>query len=242
MIDLYGVRPASVGADGRLPRSRTPAAIAQDEPEARVMVGEFPLGSMDNRISDRPEISPRRSSLKTATSMLPPTNGAGLGLASGNSFTHNVYCSRPSRGGRARGTPPQGYSSSFGGGTVNRRVRPPSLSLPECKYEEDEPFLFAISDIRASRRSPEEAQAGANTARTVEKSGEADTGERGSDKHTRRVYASAESGSDSDAAGYFEVQQYDKLPRDRSTSPRRPSLKRTETSQSPSNEPRGRGL
>jgi autophagy-related protein 13 len=187
MVDLYGVRPASMGAGDRQPRSRTPVTTAQDDAEARGMPGEFPVETVDNRVSDRPEISPRRSSLKATTSMLPSTDGAGSGSASGNSFTHHVHRSRLSRGGRGRGTPPQGSLSSFGGGIgdsgsaqSDRRGRPPSFSRPESKYEEDEPFLFTMSDIGASRRSLEEAQGGANTTRTAEKSGEVDTGRRSS--------------------------------------------------------------
>jgi autophagy-related protein 13 len=186
IADLYGVRPASMGAGDRQPRSRMPAAIAQDDSEARDMPADFPVDSVDNRISDRPEISPRRSSLKAITSMLPSTDGAGSGSASGNSFTHNVYRSRLSRGGRGRGTPPHGSSSSFGGGTVDggstisdRRGRPPSFSRPESKYEEDEPFLFTMSDIGASRRSLEETQGGPNFTRMADKNGEADAGKRG---------------------------------------------------------------
>jgi autophagy-related protein 13 len=186
IADLYGVRPASMGAGDRQPRSRAPVAIAPDDPEARGMPGEFPVDTVDNRVSDRPEISPRRSSLKATTSILRSTDGAGSGSASGGSFTHHVYRSRLSRGGRGRGTPPQGSSSSFGGGTVDggsvisdRRGRPPSFSRPESKYEEDEPFLFTMSDIGASRRSLEEAQGGPNTTRTADKSGEADAGKRG---------------------------------------------------------------
>jgi autophagy-related protein 13 len=186
IADLYGVRPASLGAGDRQPRSRVPVTVAQDDPGARGMPGEFPVDTVDNGVSDRPEMSPRRSSLKATTSILPSNDGAGSGSASGNSFTHHVYRSRLSRGGRGRGTPPQGSSSSFGGGTVDggsvisdRRGRPPSFSRPESKYEEDEPFLFTMSDIGASRRSLEEAQGGPNSTRMADKSGEADAGKRG---------------------------------------------------------------
>jgi hypothetical protein len=52
-------------------------------------------------------------------------------------------------------------------------------AMPESKYDEDEPFLLAISDIGASRRSLGEAQGSANTTRAVDRSGEADAGRRG---------------------------------------------------------------
>ena len=184
MVDLYGNRPASMGAGDRQPRTKTPANIAQD-PEVRGMPGEFPPEAVDGRDPDRPDISPRRSSLKAATPILPPTD-AGSGSASGNSFTHHVYRSRVSRGGRGRGTPPQGSSSSFGGGTADggsalsdRRGRGPSFSRPDSKYEEEEPFLFTMSDIGASRRSLEEAQGGPSTTKASDRSGEPDTGRRG---------------------------------------------------------------
>ena len=183
MVDLYGGRPASMGAGDRQPRTRTPVKTTLDK-EVRGMPGEFPPEAVDDGDTDRPEISPRRSSLKATTSMLPSTD-AGSGSASGNSFTHHVYRSRVSRGGRGRGTPPHGSSSSFGGGTADsgsilsdRRGRGPSLSRPESKYDEEEPFLFAMSDIGASRRSLEEPQGGANTAKATDKSGEADAGRR----------------------------------------------------------------
>jgi autophagy-related protein 13 len=189
MIDLYGVRPASMGAGDRQARTRTPVTMPQDDTELRGMPGEFPAEAAENRASERREASPQRSGLKAATSMLPSTDGAGSGSASGNSFTNHVYRSRLSRGGRGRGTPPQGSSSSFGGGTgdsgsvlSDRRGRPPSFSRPDNKYEEEEPFLFAMSDIGASRRSLEEAQGSGNTARPANKSGETDPGKRSNRK------------------------------------------------------------
>lgn len=189
MIDLYGVRPASMGAGDRQARTRTPVTMPQDDTELRSMPGEFPAEAAENRASERREASPQRSGLKAATSMLPSTDGAGSGSASGNSFTNHVYRSRLSRGGRGRGTPPQGSSSSFGGGTgdsgsvlSDRRGRPPSFSRPDNKYEEEEPFLFAMSDIGASRRSLEEAQGSGNTARPANKSGETDPGKRSNRK------------------------------------------------------------
>jgi hypothetical protein len=51
--------------------------------------------------------------------------------------------------------------------------------MPKSKYDEDEPFLFAISDIGASGRSLEEAQGSVDTTRAVDRSGEADVGRRG---------------------------------------------------------------
>jgi autophagy-related protein 13 len=189
MVDLYSVRPASMGASDRQPRTRTLVTMPQDDPELRGMPGEFPAESAENRTSGRPEVSPQRSSRKAATSMLPSTDGAGSGSASGNSFTNHVYRSRLSRGGRGRGTPPQGSSSSFGGGTgdsgsalSDRRGRPPSFSRPDSKYEEEEPFLFAMSDIGASRRSLEETHGSGNTARPADKNGETGPGKRSNRK------------------------------------------------------------
>ena len=186
-VDLYGVRPASMGAGDRQPRPRTTVTMPQDGAEPRGMPGEFPAEAADNRASSRPDISPRRSNLKATTSALSATDVAGSGSASGNSFTHHIYRSRLSRGGRGRGTPPQGSSSSFGGGTVesgsvvsDRRGRGPSFSRPESKYEEDEPFLFTMSDIGASRRSLEEAQGGVNPTKPADRSGETHSERRGS--------------------------------------------------------------
>jgi autophagy-related protein 13 len=185
MVDLYSVRPASMGAGDRQPRTRTLVTMPQDDAELRGMPGEFPAESAENRTPERPEVSPQRSGRKAATSILPSTDGAGSGSASGNSFTNHVYRSRMSRGGRGRGTPPQGSSSSFGGGTgdsgsalSDRRGRPPSFSRPDSKYEEEEPFLFAMSDIGASRRSLEETQGSGNAARPADKSGETAPGKR----------------------------------------------------------------
>ena len=189
MVDLYSVRPASMGAGDRQSRTRTLVTMPQDDAELRGMPGEFPAEAAENRTSERPEVSPRRSGRKAATSMLPSTDGVGSGSASGNSFTNHVYRSRLSRGGRGRGTPPQGSSSSFGGGTgdsgsalSDRRGRPPSFSRPDSKYEEEEPFLFAMSDIGASRRSLEETQGSGNTARPADKSGETGPGKRSNRK------------------------------------------------------------
>ena len=185
MVDLYGVRPASMGAGDRQPRIRTPVTIPQDSTDTRGIPSTFPAEPEDALATQGPEMAPGRSSLKTANSMLQSADGAGSGSASGNSLIHQVYRSRVSRGGRGRGTPPQGSPSSFGGGPGDsgsalseRRGRGPSLSRPESKYDEDEPFLFAISDIGGSRRSLEEAQGSANTTRPVDRSGEADAGRR----------------------------------------------------------------
>jgi len=64
----------------------------------------------------------------------------------------------------------------------DRRGRPPSFSRPDSKYEEEEPFLFAMSDIGASRRSLEETQGSGNTARPADKSGETGPGKRSNRK------------------------------------------------------------
>lgn len=188
LADLYGMRPASMGAGERQSRTRSAATVPQESTE----LGDGPLESLTGAVdvpSSPPEVLPRQSSLrhKTTTTTLPPHDGAGSGSASGNSFTHHVYRSRLARGGqRGRGTPPQGSSSSFGGATgdsgsglSDRRGRGPSFSRPESKYEEDEPFLFAMSDIGASRRSLEEPQGGTYVAKPVEKVNEADSARRG---------------------------------------------------------------
>ena len=178
-LDIYGMRPASMGAGDRQPRPRTAGPLQQES----TMAGDTAVeveGNPINGQQERPAISPRRSSLdhKSAAANVTATDGAGSDSTSGTPYTHHIYRSRLSRGGRGRGTPPQGSTSSFGAGagdsgsaSSDKRGREASFSRPESKYEEDEPFLFAMSDIGASRRSLEETQA--------KPSAEADSSKRG---------------------------------------------------------------
>lgn len=186
LADLYG-RPASMGAGERQPRTRTAANVSLRTTKSGVVPGEV-LTDADNLETNGADVAPSRSPLdrRTTTTMLPTIDGAGSDSASGNSSSHQVHRSRLSRGGRGRGTPPHGSSSSFGGGTgdsgsgfSDRRGRRPSHSRPESKYEEDEPFLFAISDIGASRRSLEEPQGVPYVAKPPDKGSDTDPARRG---------------------------------------------------------------
>ena len=181
-LDIYGMRPASMGAGDRQPRPRTAGPLQQEATisgETAVEAGGNPVDGQQ----ERPAISPRGSSLghKTAAANVTATEGAGSESTSGTSYPHQMYRSRLSRGGRGRGTPPQGSKSSFGAGagdsgstSSDRRGRGASFSRPESKYEEDEPFLFAMSDIGTSRRSLEEFQ-----AKPSDRAAEADSSKRG---------------------------------------------------------------
>ena len=87
-----------------------------------------------------------------------------------------MYRPRIGRG-SGRGTPPQGSSSSLvergsgSGGSSDHRGQRLSFTRPPSNFEDDEPLLFAMSDLSAvqqSRRSLEDA-AGATTSRLQDK-------------------------------------------------------------------------
>ena len=181
IAELYGMRSASMGAEDRQGRNRSAITeqIGLNDIQPDVARGQ---SSISNPQFDHQESAATRSSLKhrILTSTIPGLEGAGSGSASGSSL-HQDYRSRPSRGGAGRGSiKPDGSTSSFGGGTgasggrdhdggsssllLERHVARPSFSRPEDKFDEDEPFLFAMSDLGASRRSLEEARGASSHA------------------------------------------------------------------------------
>jgi len=162
IADLYGMRSASMGAQGRL---GTRQGSARPEERAGVPSATEGVNVEEHSTSRRRDISPRRSSLgqPTFSRTVPANDGTGSGSASGQSSTH-VYRSRLTRGGAGRGvTPPQGSTSSFGGtgGSLERdrdsgsgsgswgRGGLRSGSKPENKSDEDEylPFAMERSDF-----------------------------------------------------------------------------------------------
>lgn len=189
VTDFYGMRGASLGAEDRpLPTMST--LVRQQEAENTEEEGsQREVGPTDDSLhgtSRRPTLSDRRSSLeyrRYGPQNAPPGDGSNSasGSASGASSIHQVYRSRLTRGG-GRGHTPHGSASSVGLGGVerpesagsetwSRRGGRTSFSRPDSRFDEDETFLFAMSDLgmggpsNTSRRSLEEARGGEATYR-----------------------------------------------------------------------------
>lgn len=181
MSDLYGLRSASLGAEDRQPPTMSELISRQESVtlEDTAVRGEEQREPVDLAVQqesrlERPASTDYRKYGPQQITSVDGSNSAS-GSASGGSSTHQVYRSRMARGGAGRG---HGSGSSFGAGVGNsheradsggsgnwdRRGGRSSFSRPENRFEEDEPFLFAMSDIGGtgggSRRSLEEGRGG----------------------------------------------------------------------------------
>ena len=174
--DPYGMRSASVGAEERqLPSVSTLGRPAEESPEDDI---EGERRRQKSRESPRrPPATERHSSTsyRNRPAQNAPTGdgyNSASGSASGSSSTHQVYRSRFARG-SGRGHASQASTSSLavggerpdsaGSESWNRRGNRASFSRPDSRFDEEEPFLFAMSDLggvgghsNSSRRSLEE--------------------------------------------------------------------------------------
>ncbi|KAL9113868.1 MAG: hypothetical protein Q9227_002002 [Pyrenula ochraceoflavens] len=173
MGDLYGMRSASMGAETQ-PLTLS-ALLGQQEEHENAAARDVRTDRQEASSSRPRDMSGRPSSFelrKYTPASTTVGDGATSGSASGGSSTHGPYRSRYSRGGAGRGLgSTHGSSSSLVAGNpeYNRgsgiRHSYGRDSKPENRFDlEDEQLLFAMSDIRASRRSLEEARAGGDVA------------------------------------------------------------------------------
>ena len=163
----FGMRSASLGVDDeRQPLSLSALAGNQhnthDESAvaaASVEDRDSLFGALFNPSSSEDNPADRKSSFG--------------GREDGSSFpARGVYRPRIGRGSGRGSTPPQGSSSSLldraSGSGASSDIRGGRLSFtrPPSNYEDDEPLLFAMSDLSAvqqSRRSLEEARGGGDS-------------------------------------------------------------------------------
>ena len=157
----FGLRSASLGVDDRAPLSLSALAGFQESDvhdESAVAVPSVedreaafgPMFDASDRSTD-PIDRERSSSFERREE-------------AGSLPTRGVYRPRIGRGSGRGATPPQGSSSSLverGSGSGRS-----SFTRPPSQFEDEEPLLFAMSDLSAaqqSRRSLEEARGGMST-------------------------------------------------------------------------------
>lgn len=164
----FGMRSASLGVDDdRPPLSLSALAGIQSDVHDESAVA---VPSVENRDS-------------TFGTLFDPSSVEDIPVERKTSFerreeggslpARGVYRPRIGRGSGRGSTPLQGSSSSLlergsgSGGSSDHRGARLSFPRPPSNYEDDEPLLFAMSDLstaRQSRRSLEEARGGADSA------------------------------------------------------------------------------
>ncbi|KAI9783637.1 MAG: autophagy protein 13 [Peltula sp. TS41687] len=158
--DLYpfGLRSASVGTQDRPPLSLSALLGLQEASETAASPSE-PVHAPSGSREDRSESASRQDS---PSSQLPSTSRAAIG---------SPYRPRLGRTGTRDATPPSDSFSGYAGGRGSGSGTPErpastrySFSRPGT-YDEDEPLLFAMSEISgpsgpSSRRSLEEGRGG----------------------------------------------------------------------------------
>ncbi|KAK4692926.1 hypothetical protein P7C71_g4371, partial [Lecanoromycetidae sp. Uapishka_2] len=163
----FGMRSASLGVDDdRPPLSLSALAGIQSEVHDESAVA---VPSVENRDSAfGPMFNPSVGDnipIERQTSHERREEGSSLPA-------RPVYRPRMGRGSGRGSTPPQGSSSSLldrgsgSGASSDHRGGRLSFTRPPSNYEDDEPLLFAMSDLSAvqqSRRSLEEARGGADS-------------------------------------------------------------------------------
>lgn len=163
----FGTRSASLGVDDdRPPLSLSALAGLQSDVHDESAVA---VPSVENRDSAfGPLFNPRGGDnmpMDRRTSFERREEGGSLPA-------RGVYRPRIGRGSGRGSTPPQGSSSSLlergsgSGGSSDHRGGRLSFTRPPSTFEDDEPLLFAMSDLSAvqqSRRSLEEARGGGDS-------------------------------------------------------------------------------
>jgi autophagy-related protein 13 len=163
----FAMRSASLGVDDdRPPLSLSALAGLQSEVHDGSVVAvpsvenrDLVFGPLFNPSSGDNIIMDRKTSFER-------------GEEGGSIPTRGIYRPRIGRGSGRGSTPPQGSSSSLlergsgSGASSDNRGGRLSFTRPPSNYEDDEPLLFAMSDLSAvqqSRRSLEEARGGGDS-------------------------------------------------------------------------------
>ncbi len=169
----FGMRSASLGADDRPPLSLSALLALQDgldmvmQPIDSPERAYNPLSPSNDGATDS---SRQRSPAPEHREDSPPPVPRNAATCFSNSpYRHRLNRGGGSGGGSGRGyTPPHGSFSSLigdrgsGSGSSDQRGGRYSFTRPGSNFEEEEPFLFAMSDFGAgqSRRSLEEGRGG----------------------------------------------------------------------------------
>ena len=163
----YGMRSASLGAQERPPLSLS-ALLGLQDPSDGDGAGSpadesRPASASASARAQRPDLQGEPVSRQSSSSSQPPTAiRAAASARRSSSSHHRPHHHATQRGGRRGSTSPQrGYAGDSG--TPDRPAY--SFSRPGG-YDEDEPLLFAMSEIggHSSRRSLEDGRAGATAA------------------------------------------------------------------------------
>ena len=178
----FAMRSVSLGADDRPPLSLSALLALQDGLDTVMQPTDSPemaYNPLPPSIDEVAESSRQRSPAPENTEDSPPPAARNAAAGPLNSaYRHRLSRGGGSGGGSGRGfTPPQGSFSSLAGdrgsgsGSSDQRGGRYSFTRPGSTFEEEEPFLFTMSDFGAgqSRRSLEEGRGGASAV----------TGERG---------------------------------------------------------------